>query len=371
MKGNILVVLGYPLQEQIDIGHIDVLLEMYKNQLSMFDEVHIYSPRDKRSYNLGERIFVHSGGGEKLPRPIGLLLDMWNVWGLCRKHKIRIMRALAPHTSGVICLVASKLTGIPYICSVHMHRTYVEKEEKIHRNPVSNFILDNAEKMAYRGAAAIPYISSYVKEYILSMGAPENKLVYHPNFVDLSVFIPKKAFPEKPSKIICVGRLVKVKGVEYLLEALVSLKGFTLTICGDGPEKENLEKMCRQLGIEKSVRFAGNVSHTKELPRLLAESDIFVAPLSGGFALIESMAAGLPVVVGNVEWSAEIIKDGINGFVVEPRNPKSIAEALLKISNNSKLAERMSKENSKLASSLFSLESWKKRELDFYSKALR
>ena len=373
MKRNILVIIGYPLQVQIDRGDLDVLMEMIRNQLNFFDEVHIYSPRDNRAYSLGKNIFVHPGGGAGIPRLAAFLLDVFNVINICRKNNISLMRTVPPHTAGAVAYLSSRLTMTPYICLVDTDRKLVEKTEGLRYNPLISFALNFLERKAYQKAILIPYISAYIKNYAISMGAPETKLFYHPNFVNSEHFKPKEKWSNNPSKLVFVGRLEKIKGVEYLIEALPKIlkeHEVSLTICGKGSRLEELRELVKNMGVADRVLFKGNVAHLEELPAILRESDIFVSPLTGGFTIMESMAVGLPIIVGDKEWVREAIVDGENGFVIKEKNSDAIAEAVLKLLKNPVLLRTISKNNIAKSRQLFSLENYKKREMEIYSRVL-
>lgn len=367
MKKNILVVLGYPLQEQIDIGHLDILETMFKAQLQIFNEVHIYSPRDNREYYLGKNIFVHTSKNKNLPRLLSMLLDVYYAYLLTKKYNISVVRAMAPHTSGVIAYFIKKLTGVPYICSAHMDRKTVEKIENS-KYRMLGWLLDLLERKVYENSVVIPVISHHVKKYVLSI-APRvgSKIVMHRNFVDTELFKPKKT--NKKNTFIFVGRLEKSKGAEYLIKAakILANKGhkFKIMICGDGTERRSLEYLVKNERLQKMVKFKGYVKHS-ELPIYLNRSLALVVPLLGGFTIIEGMSCGLPIVAADIEWSSEIIKNNVNGFIVPAKDPTALANAMERIIKNKKLVRKIGKINRKIAIQEFSKRAWIEREIGLY-----
>ena len=134
-------------------------------------------------------------------------------------------------------------------------------------------------------------------------------------------------------KAVFVGRLVYWKGVHLALDALaVALRmreGITLTIVGEGPERARLEQQMHDLGIEDAVRFAGQVL-VEQVPSLLSEHNAFVFPSfqdSGGFAVLEAMAARLPVVALASGGPALLVTPD-TGVLVTPRNPRQTIDEL-------------------------------------------
>lgn len=107
---------------------------------------------------------------------------------------------------------------------------------------------------------------------------------------------------DRPLALVFVGRLVPLKGCDMLLEAVAPLMragSVTLTLVGDGPERDALERLCEEMRISEHVTFTGNVPHAEVTP-LLHRSDVFVFPSIrefGGAVVLEAMSCGVPVVV--------------------------------------------------------------------------
>ena len=134
------------------------------------------------------------------------------------------------------------------------------------------------------------------------------------------------------SRLLFVGRLAGVKGLPVLLDALAELRrhrpGVTLTVAGDGPDRQKLEDLARRLGVADAVRFLGYQSQ-EQVRQLLAGTDVFVmASFAEGVpvVLMEAMAAGVPVVATRVAGIPELVEDGVSGFLVPPGEPASIID---------------------------------------------
>ena len=128
------------------------------------------------------------------------------------------------------------------------------------------------------------------------------------------------------------GRLVPVKGTVYMVRAFSLLHAdfpaLRLEIAGSGPEQAAIEREARSLSIQDSVIFLG---WQKDLARHLARWHIFVHPSldeSYGVAVLEAMAAGLPVVASAVGGVPELIDEGRTGWLVAPADPQALADRL-------------------------------------------
>ena len=142
-----------------------------------------------------------------------------------------------------------------------------------------------------------------------------------------------------------IGRLTPVKAHEVLFEAIVHLQerfpSLVALIIGEGERRQELEKLCRERGVEQNVRFLGL---RKDIHRLLSYLDISVLSSdSEGFSmtLLEAMAAGLPVVATAVGGTAELVVENETGFLVPPRNPAALANRIEQLLNDKALAEKM------------------------------
>jgi glycosyltransferase involved in cell wall biosynthesis len=178
-----------------------------------------------------------------------------------------------------------------------------------------------------------------------------------PMGVDTESFRRKETKKQKDKKehikILSIGRLIPLKGYLYLISAvpgiLKKLPGASLTIVGDGPDRESLEAHARNIGVSDSVRFTGEVE-TDRIPEILWDHDIFVLPsivtetgeTEGlGTVLLEAMSAGLPVIGTDVGGIPDIIEDGENGLLVPERSPEAIRDAVLTIAGDERLRERL------------------------------
>jgi glycosyltransferase involved in cell wall biosynthesis len=137
---------------------------------------------------------------------------------------------------------------------------------------------------------------------------------------------------DRRSGLLFVGRLVSVKGADVALSALRRLHDSgleeTLTICGDGPERPELESEAERLGIRDFVRFSGWTS-PDDLADLYSTSKATLVPSRYepfGIVAIESIACGCPVVASNIDGLPEAVGDC--GLLVEPEHPEKLSRAI-------------------------------------------
>jgi colanic acid/amylovoran biosynthesis glycosyltransferase len=185
--------------------------------------------------------------------------------------------------------------------------------------------------------------SLFMKKQILSIGAPDEKIVRLPVgiFTDRFPFGERKFIFGDQLCILTIARLVPFKGIEYSLRAVAEVakkyEKLRYLIIGSGPLKEQLEELAINLGISEIVEFAGSLP-TEEIMKRVTQSHIFL--LSGivaedgsceaqGVVLLEAQAAGMPVVSTKVGGIPESVLDGSSGFLVPQRDVNALAEKLL------------------------------------------
>ncbi|WP_034158908.1 glycosyltransferase [Sphingomonas sp. ERG5] len=141
--------------------------------------------------------------------------------------------------------------------------------------------------------------------------------------------------PGRPPRIVSVGRLVTAKGFDTLVDACVLLRAagteFRLDIFGDGPLRHDLQARIDDDDLGNAVTLKG---HADNVTAAIADADLFVlASRREGFGnvLIEAMAAGVPVLAAAAGGPQTFIRDGVNGFLVEPDNPLGLAADITRL----------------------------------------
>lgn len=200
--------------------------------------------------------------------------------------------------------------------------------------------------------------------------APQNVVTVH-NGLDVAEFgtlnpearaTTREAFGIPPTAPLVgsVGRLHPQKDFATLLKAMVCVRDRLpdahLLLVGDGDLKPELVSQARSLELAQTVTFAG---HRTDIPEILSAVDLLVLPsLWEGLpnALLEAMAAGLPVVATAVGGTPEVVVDGVTGFLVPPRDPQALADAILRLLRDPELRQRMGEAGRARVAAHFSIE---------------
>lgn len=179
------------------------------------------------------------------------------------------------------------------------------------------------------------------KSYLSNFNIRENKVDVIYNGVDVEKLKKKKkytndSFKKKFYKITYIGRLVEVKGVQLLIEAVSQLvnEGYPLyvEIVGDGEYRSTLEQKVKEYQLERNIKFKGI---QRDVSKFLENSDIFIYPSIWeevfGISIVEAMAYEIPCIANRVGGIPEIVIDQYNGFISNRKTGESIAEAIKKL----------------------------------------
>jgi 2-deoxystreptamine N-acetyl-D-glucosaminyltransferase/2-deoxystreptamine glucosyltransferase len=202
------------------------------------------------------------------------------------------------------------------------------------------------ERWLLPGADAVIALTPSTARMLRGDGIPSGRVHVIPPGYDPALFAAAAAdpFPGLPRpRVAYLGRLAPQKDVGTLLQAFALLPaGTRLLLVGDGPDRAALARRAQAFGGR--VHFAGFVPHAA-VPAVLAHVDLLVLPslyedLSS--ALIEAMAAGLPVVATRVGGTADLVHHGVNGLLVAPRDPAALAAAISQVLADPAAAARLS-----------------------------
>jgi len=210
-------------------------------------------------------------------------------------------------------------------------------------------------KNIFKRADKIQCISHYLINWAKQMGA-QCPMEVIPNGVDIKNFdqtFSEKQLGELKQKLekqinekflIHTGRLTHKNGLEDLIKSLVYLPSdVKLLLLGEGEDKEKLEKISKERGLDNRVKFLGFIGH-KELPKYLKISDIFVRPsLSEGLgnSFLEAMASKIPVITAPVGGIPDFLKDKETGLFCRVKDPESIAEQIKLLLGDKILGEKI------------------------------
>lgn len=318
-----------------------------------------------------------------------LLLPLMLFWGFIRllflvqREKIDLISVHWILPNGLMALVVSKITGVPYVVTLPGTDAYLAYKNKMF-GWVAKIIAVNS--------SALFSNSSWHLDRILKLGVkvPISKVITYP--VDTDIFKPdifgtsdlRKKYKISKDNIIllAVGRLAYKKGFNYLIQAMKDVvKKYpktTLIIGGNGDLLHEWEQLKDKLGLGKSVIFIGTVKRD-EIVKYYNLADIMVTPsiidqegnIDGRpLVILESMACGKPQVVTDLPGISDSLIDGENAILVPEKSSSALCEAINKLISSKSLREKMGKANRKLAVDKLSINKIGKQYNDYFKEAV-
>lgn len=284
--------------------------------------------------------------------PLGRGLFSWRhqiitTWRAVRREQSSVLVISHVLPVGYTALILRFCARLPYIVIVHGLDVLAPQG-----NPWKRFWL----MVILKNAHAVIANSEFTKKEVVRLGIAETLVVVvYPCVNERLITVGADAVFAAPSGkriLLTLGRLVARKGHDAVIRTLPAIAAqvpeVLYIIAGDGPERRRLEQLARELGVSERVLFLGAVPEIN-IPALYAAADIFVMPTRQigadveGFGLVflEANAFGKPVVGGRSGGVSEAIVDGETGLLVPPNDPAALAEAVLRLWQNSDLAARL------------------------------
>ena len=240
---------------------------------------------------------------------------------------------------------------IPILFTPHGFMTHTKMRfNLIEKGSIEELYFSTIDEQAIKNANQLIILCNAFRPILKTLGAKDKRMSTVYTGIDIEV----KKFQNKQNKMIvtCVSRLRPRKGHKYLFEALSllnnDLSNVEVRIVGDGEMREELENQIRELQLD-NVYFLGS---RNDVPKLLGQSDIFVLPTTSDtlpISLIEAMFAGQAILATNVGGIPEIILEDDTGLIIEPANPKQLAEKLLLLLQDESLRERLANQTRRFA----------------------
>lgn len=288
-----------------------------------------------------------------LTREINPVKDISALWGLIQLFRQERPTIVHTHTSkaGILGRLAAWVVGVPIIIHTpHGHVFYG------HFGIVLSRVFQMLEWVFAKGTSKIITLTELeAQDHLQRHIGKEGQFRAVFSGIDVAQYRAASATRLKSRfRLGCsdddlivgsVGWLTHIKGHRYLIEAMAKLKPhypkLQCHIIGSGPLEEELMMLAADLEVASSIQFLG---FTDDVPSCLSAMDLFVLPSLNegmGRALIEAMAAGLPVVATNVGGVPAIVQDKHTGFLVPPGNADAIAKSLEQYLQDPELAKTM------------------------------
>lgn len=232
--------------------------------------------------------------------------------------------------------------------------------------PPANFVKKELKEYAETDYIIVP--STLARKSFLDKGFPEEKIICVPSGVDTKRFIP---MPKNDGvfRIICVGISV-LKGTHYLLQAIdeLKIKGLELMLVGrvDNDIKPFLR---RYSGI---FRYLGGIPQ-KELYKYYSQAScsiLFSLDDGFGWAILEAMSCGITVISSDKAGVKDVIREGVDGFIVPDRDVQVLKEKILYLYMNPQICQEMGRRAYENVTNNFTWDHYGKKIMDIYSKLL-
>lgn len=243
---------------------------------------------------------------------------------LLRRHALRSIHVHMANNGAAVAMLAAAYDGrLGYSLTIHGSAEFFDVVRLSLRQKVER-------------ASFVRYISWSGQAHLMALTPPSTWTRFHVVHCGLQLGPMRHLSTGSSNRLslLAVGRLTAIKGYAVLLQALklLATRGapWHLRIAGDGPDRESLEGLAQQLGIADAVHFLGPLAPAGVADELGKADLLVVSSFMEGIpvVLMEAMAAGVPVVATRVGGVPELIRDGVNGLLVDPGSPEALADAL-------------------------------------------
>ena len=263
---------------------------------------------------------------------------------ICRQQTIDLITAKDPFFAGLCGLWLKKEFRIPL--NIRLHGNALDNQLWLNENPI-HIVFNALGHYVVNQADRILSVHPDITKNIRKVSKKEKPLMFtlkNDVGIDIDRFSHIKLNHIRPDilpdnknfLILYAGRLEKEKNIKNLLVAMKSViqqkPGAFLVILGDGSERTKLLKLCHHLHINKNVRFYGAVPYS-QMPDFINASDVVVLPSNhegGGRIIVEALLMERPVVATHVGLAGDILKNSINGFLLQSNRAEDIANGLMK-----------------------------------------
>lgn len=279
----------------------------------------------------------------------------------------------------------ARALGVPRVLEVNA--PLVEEQERF-RGLYLKDLAAEREALAFQRADHVIAVSDAVRNHVLAQGVPAERVSVLPNGVDTERFHPavdgrpmraRHGLGERPV-IGFVGSMKPWHGTDFLLDAMARIvtrrPDAVLLLVGDGPALADLRARVAAEGMARHVVIAGRAAHD-DMPAYLAAMDVTVAPYTpqpnfyfSPLKVMESMAAGRPVVAPRLGQLTFLLQEGVSGLLYPPGDLDAFVAQLLRLLNDPPLLRAMGREARRAAQSDFAWEHTARRTVDIMA-ALR
>lgn len=273
---------------------------------------------------------------------IYLFRTLRQLYGVLSKNRIHVVNIHYPGEGYVYFALLRKLCSLKLVISVHGADLFPDGKKREAYSRALQFLMNSADLLVTSSRNMLQDVLA-----IFPKLAPKSCFIH--NAVNMDEFEPGGLFQPAAVKeyILCVATHKYKKGLDILIRAFKELSRIhsqaELWLVGNGPMKEELEALTRELGLSSRIMFLGP-RNRDEVRKLMQGCALFVLPSRAepfGVVITEALANHKPVVATAVGGIREIIQNGVTGILVEPDNPHAMSEAMQAVLENEELRDRL------------------------------
>jgi len=256
----------------------------------------------------------------------------WWLDRLCRRRRCDVVHCHGIYPPGYLASLCCTRLGIPFVVTSHGEDVYAGQPR------LDEPLILRRHVQALAAASSLVAVSRFTHEGLRRLCPTARHIADIPNGVNVDKYVTPVRRPSTlPSEIrekryfLFIGRLVRQKGVDVAIKALAKLRpqeDTSLVIAGDGPERPNLQRLAQSLELGDKVHFLGRTEGDAKT-YLLQNSRSLVVPSRDweafGLVVLESYAAGRPVIASRLPGMADLIETGVTGWLVTPGSVEELA----------------------------------------------
>lgn len=328
---------------------------------------------------IGGLSIVTSGGEEELvfqKRLPGVEI-LYNRWGLSPNiysllapilHRHALRKATIYKTNQLdgawTAILAGKLHRRPVI--LRAGYPWAKNFRRENGDSIKTTLIEKLEAFSIKQANACMFSTPAMKQYsVQHYECDPEKIHIFPNYVDTHTFHPLENADKIPGRLCFIGRLVPVKNIPLLIEAVAQIPDVSLQLIGAGDQRSALEEIAKTKKAE--VLFSGTIPHP-QLPVQINRAEVFIlASQYEGHpkALIEAMSCGAAVIGTDVEGISEVIQHRKTGLLCQP-DVESIRNAIRELLANPALRAKLGRNARQFALENYALDNIVRREMELY-----
>jgi glycosyltransferase involved in cell wall biosynthesis len=245
-----------------------------------------------------------------------VLAGLWAGYRLIKLWQPDVIHVHFAVPAGALAWMLSKLTGVPYVMTIHLGDVPGGVPEKTGRwfrwvMPFTHLI--------WRDAKRVVAVSAFTRRLALEHYRREIEVI--PNGVDLTLLRPAEIRVQKPPRIAFAGRLIQQKNPLQIVRTLAELKDlpWQCVIIGDGPLRPDVQQAVAECGLQERFTLTGWITPEAVLDWFDRSDILFMPSLSEGMSVVgvQALAKGLAMVVSNIGGFVDIVEERENGYLVE------------------------------------------------------